>query len=81
MAATMKKLASFASFRLAMTTLSAQPPSGGPPTPAEKPPDTVFLEEPIPAEVRDSIQGGTTTVIAGTADTERKGSEFLSSEF
>jgi len=60
MAAAMKKPASFAGFRLAMTTLSAEGPAGSPSAPTGNSPDTVFLEDLTWPEIRDGIQGGTT---------------------
>jgi creatinine amidohydrolase len=64
-----------------MSTPSAQRPANAPATaPAGKPPDTVLLEELTWAEVRDLVQGGTTTVIIGTAGTEQKGPHMVDGE-
>jgi creatinine amidohydrolase len=66
---------------LLAVTASGQRPANAPATaPAGKPPDTVFLEELTWAEVRDSIKGGTTTVIVGTAGTEQKGPHMVDGE-
>ena len=64
-----------------MSAPSAQRPANAPATaPAGKPPDTVLLEELTWAEVRDLVQGGTTTVIIGTAGTEQKGPHMVDGE-
>ena len=63
------------------STGSAQRPPNAPATaPGGKPPDTVLLEELTWAEVRDLLQGGTTTVIIGTAGTEQKGPHMVDGE-
>jgi creatinine amidohydrolase/Fe(II)-dependent formamide hydrolase-like protein len=80
MALTMRKLATFACFLLALTSLSAQRPAGPPTAPAGNPPDTVFLEDLTWAEVRDLVKAGTTTVIVGTAGTEQKGPHMVDGE-
>jgi creatinine amidohydrolase len=60
---------------------SAQRPANAPATaPGGKPPDTVLLEELTWAEVRDLVQGGTTTIIVGTAGTEQKGPHMVDGE-
>jgi creatinine amidohydrolase/Fe(II)-dependent formamide hydrolase-like protein len=41
--------------------------------PAQRAPDTVFLEDLTWEELRDRLRAGTTTVIIGTAGTEQKG--------
>jgi creatinine amidohydrolase/Fe(II)-dependent formamide hydrolase-like protein len=47
---------------------------------AQKPPDTVFLEDLTWVELRDLIRGGTTTVILATAGTEQKGPHMVIGE-
>jgi creatinine amidohydrolase/Fe(II)-dependent formamide hydrolase-like protein len=47
---------------------------------AQKPPDTVFLEELTWDELRDLIRAGKTTVIIGTAGTEQKGPHMVEGE-
>src|SRR4029078_1916611 len=60
---------------------SAQRPLFAPETaPSGRPPVTVFLEDLTWAETRDLIQGGTTTVIVGTAGTEQKGPHMVDGE-
>ena len=64
-----------------MSNPSAQRPANAPATaPGGKPPDTVLLEELTWAEVRDLVQGGTTTIIVGTAGTEQKGPHMVEGE-
>jgi creatinine amidohydrolase len=64
-----------------MSNASAQRPANAPATaPGGKPPDTVLLEELTWAEVRDLVQGGTTTIIVGTAGTEQKGPHMVEGE-
>ena len=66
---------------LLTSTGSAQRPANAPATaPGGKPPDTVLLEELTWAEVRDLVQGGTTTIIVGTAGTEQKGPHMVDGE-
>ena len=82
----MKKLAILPALALLLplmltSTGSAQRPANAPATaPAGKPPDTVLLEELTWAEVRDLVQGGTTTIIVGTAGTEQKGPHMVDGE-
>lgn len=47
---------------------------------AQKPPDTVFLEDLTWDELRDLIRAGKTTVIIGTAGTEQKGPHMVMGE-
>jgi len=47
---------------------------------AQKPPDTVFLEDLTWEEVRALIQAGKTSVIIGTAGTEQKGPHMVDGE-
>src|SRR5690349_6506346 len=48
-----------------------------PPLVAQKPPDTVLLEELTWDELRDLIRAGKTTVIIPTAGTEQKGPHMV----
>ena len=47
---------------------------------AQRPPDTVFLEELTWNEVRDLQRAGTTTIIIGTAGQEQKGPHMVTGE-
>jgi creatinine amidohydrolase len=47
------------------------------PAAAQRPPDTVFLEDLTWDEIRDRIGGGTTSVIIATAGTEQKGPHMV----
>ena len=83
----MRKLASLPPLAMLLVSLlltstgSAQRPPNAPATaPSGKPPDTVLMEELTWAEVRDLVQGGTTTVIVGTAGTEQKGPHMVDGE-
>jgi creatinine amidohydrolase/Fe(II)-dependent formamide hydrolase-like protein len=49
-------------------------------SPAQKPPDTVFLEELTWDEVRDLMAAGKTSVIIATAGTEQKGPHMVMGE-
>jgi creatinine amidohydrolase len=50
------------------------------PAAAQRPPDTVFLEDLTWTEIRDRMQGGTNTIIIGTAGTEQKGPHMVTGE-
>ena len=50
------------------------------PAPAQRPPDTVFLEELTWTELRDLQRAGTRTVIVATAGTEQKGPHMVMGE-
>lgn len=47
---------------------------------AQRPPDTVFLEDLTWTELRDLQQGGTRTIIIGTAGQEQKGPHMVTGE-
>ncbi|MGQ0649783.1 MAG: creatininase family protein [Gemmatimonadaceae bacterium] len=60
----------------ALLSLSVAFPGAG----AQRPPDTVFLEELTWDELRDLIRAGKTTVIIATAGTEQKGPHMVMGE-
>src|SRR6187397_349375 len=80
----MKKRVLIATICLSATiavAVSAQRPADAPATaPAGKAPDSVFIEDPTWAEVRDLIASGTTNVIIATAGTEQKGPHMVDGE-
>jgi creatinine amidohydrolase len=78
---TLLSVAALLTSQAMMSNPSAQRPANAPATaPGGKPPDTVLLEELTWAEVRELVQGGTTTIIVGTAGTEQKGPHMVEGE-
>lgn len=66
-----------AAFALALSVLLTVPASR---LTAQRPPDTVFLEELTWTEVRDVQRAGKTTILIGTAGQEQKGPHMVTGE-